>query len=220
MKRIAIKLVLFLVLGAVVNVGVAWGCAVWVPVHRSELMGFHLPVFSTKQVPHWWVTWYERSGAIRYHLCPDFDEASDSDMTLELPSWVAGDHEPPVAANWKPDNANVVVSDARGWPFLALAYEFEIVMGTGGHFVVDVHRGIPLRDVHQGGYLPRGAGRIKIRPDFDADTALPFAPILPGFLINSRSVVSICRTGCHPPHDPQATWSVCSMRLQPAWHGA
>ena len=32
MKHIVIKLVLFLILGAVVNVAVAWGCALWSPV--------------------------------------------------------------------------------------------------------------------------------------------------------------------------------------------
>ena len=32
MKRIAIKLVVFLLLGAVGNVGVAWGCAAWSPL--------------------------------------------------------------------------------------------------------------------------------------------------------------------------------------------
>ena len=36
MKRIAIKLVVFLLLGAVVNVAVAWGCALWSTAHVSR----------------------------------------------------------------------------------------------------------------------------------------------------------------------------------------
>ena len=42
MKRIAVKLVVFLLLGAVVNVGVAWGCAKWSPTRggKDEYIGF------------------------------------------------------------------------------------------------------------------------------------------------------------------------------------
>ena len=36
MKRIAIKLVVFLLLGAVVNVGVAWGCAYWIELDSDK----------------------------------------------------------------------------------------------------------------------------------------------------------------------------------------
>ncbi len=36
MKRIALKLVLFLLLGAVVNVAVAWGCAVYIDLWTLE----------------------------------------------------------------------------------------------------------------------------------------------------------------------------------------
>ena len=36
MKRIVIKLVLFLLLGALVNVAVAWGCALWAPTRAYE----------------------------------------------------------------------------------------------------------------------------------------------------------------------------------------
>ena len=40
MKRIALKLLLFLLAGAIVNVGVAWGCAVWVDVANARIVNY------------------------------------------------------------------------------------------------------------------------------------------------------------------------------------
>ena len=55
MKRIAIKLVLFLLLGAVANLGVAWGCAAWGPpapgVSRQAVPGGNSAW--PRPAPHW-----------------------------------------------------------------------------------------------------------------------------------------------------------------------
>ena len=144
MKRRLFKLVLFLLLGAVVNVAVAWGCAAWLRI-GSESYGFAV-LFSTNPSDDWaWDTIvYKRVGAIRIRsssistglfeyfrsmLGADVSRkelelaikeitapsGNSAEVKAHLPSWSRANDPPQTVLN--PDYP---IEDARGWPFLAM----------------------------------------------------------------------------------------------------
>ncbi len=79
MTRLAVKLVVFLLLGVVTTVAVAWGCALWVNVPTGMTR-------STQRVdgeerPHWIIMELRRAGALRVRsmwYSPDINIAGPS----------------------------------------------------------------------------------------------------------------------------------------------
>ncbi len=184
MKRLAIKLVVFLLLGAIVNIAVAWGCAVRVRVHHTIPNGSHYPIFTATQLPRWSVYWYERRGAIRYVIDAVDFEGTQDDLIVSLPSWVDDDGAPIVQpGRLSQIDESPKVYDARGWPQLSLACQFETGSGPQRGFAIDVHQGVPLQRVYRGENTPTRP--FIVGPDFDYATALPLRPIFPGFAINT-----------------------------------
>ncbi len=129
MKRRLAKLVVFLLLGAVVNVAVAWGCAAWIdpfPRFAARIRGYshHPPEYDS------WKTWkFERTAALRVvsvwlyddpevpSIRTGFIPASGPSSESLVPAWADFLHpqygEPSRGRfNW--------VADARGWPMLSM----------------------------------------------------------------------------------------------------
>ncbi len=128
MKRIAIKLVVFLMLGAITTVLVAWSSVLWAPLPDTSFSERVESDFS-RDIPSLSVTRYQRRGATRVasgwltrdgpvYMGGGF---SDSTITLEsiVPGWASATlpktPNPRGPQQWR-------VAEARGWPMLALAW--------------------------------------------------------------------------------------------------
>ena len=126
------KLVLFVLLGAIVNVAVAWGCALGLPLltangpaSRSSTTG--------DRARYWIVEQLERPGAVRYvWIDVPFNFGNVPGLKLDifvesepvdldgLPRWSRLDYSKPPPQKyrgWGP----IFIDDARGWPLLAMS---------------------------------------------------------------------------------------------------
>ena len=184
MKRRLTKLVVFLLLGAVVNVAVAWGCALLIDLHlyvgSPSFSGFSLEKIASGH--YWVVAANERcGGAILRSFVESPEQHSMAEEVhwrwaegaprLRLPSWSR-------AAIPKFDSAvnrrQGQVVKGFGWPWLSLWVSFHEIRpsGTTGTTKVAVERWTGLA-VSSGAKL------------LDPPKALPLIPIWPGFAINT-----------------------------------
>ncbi len=144
MKRRLTKLVVFLLLGAIVNVAVAWGCAAWIDVeHWTQRYTFLLGPIPFEDAG-WQVAYHEKPGAIRIVALgvdplgfahwrevlgadvprEELERAiegfpgqihSIAELKAHVPSWSRTNHPPrPRAPTYYP------IEDARGWPIVSL----------------------------------------------------------------------------------------------------
>ena len=175
MKRRIFKLLLFLLLGAIINVAVAWGLARWF-YGSSEVGG---PVrriaegFSSQQSPCWYFFIAERGGTLWITGVPrpDPDVARrienpyPKDTSHYLPTWSALREQPLTAeVNYR------LQEEARGWPMLALRSQRRYWSDQRAPAIVK--GGLDL------GGVPIGRGP----PHY---MALPLRPLWPGFAINT-----------------------------------
>ncbi len=186
MRRRLITILIFLLAGAVVNVAVAWGCALWLdsggPIHSSPKRGV-----TAADYPRWWVWVIDARGSTMVKSWASRDPprlgALPPDATQdEIDAWLSG--EPirvpndlvPVPA-WSrasamPTEANygqgkaAIWEDAAGWPMRGRASLHQEDVGQ--------HAGTSwgLRFVASQGFL--GLPRV-----------LPLRPIPVGFAVNA-----------------------------------
>ncbi len=181
MKRWTIRVVLFLLLGAIVNVAVAWGCALSVDlgVYTAVRFGartvaaFHRDLRETdfdgwklmrRAAPGGRVVAVvpEKASAPRGSANPDDVPADAASAYRRLCKYT----DRPV--NWPPGSWKSLVDQSRGWPMLAMCCQYEYnsyIPGTT--FVVN---GIEIDD----GQTVIGEAIV-----------LPLRPIWPGFAINT-----------------------------------
>ncbi len=186
------KLVLFLLLGAIINVAVAWACALELalltangPFGRSGATG--------DRAPCWVVEELDRLGATRYlwtHVSFDFDNAPGTVLYIfdetepvdldGLPRWSRLDYSKPPPQKYRGWGL-FFIDDARGWPLLA--------MSSFSALGVDPDKDALLVKSSDGFSLPASLRR---KPPFvDVDDELfnrpivPLRPIWPGFAINT-----------------------------------
>ena len=135
MRRRLLTIVLLLLAGAVVNVGVAWGCAVWLDIREGEFRRTNI------QIPdgNWGVFRWERAGAVyvmsnRIRI-EDLSEPPVSGLDVQsgasdprpedlVPSWSTLS----IASEAFKSGARLGTdrfADGRGWPFISLVSEFE-----------------------------------------------------------------------------------------------
>ena len=123
MKRRLTKLVVFLLLGAVVNVAVAWGLAWKLDVSRGHTTRKSLIDAEVgKETPYhlWGVYRLERPGAMRvfsYHMTASTGSSDGRDPGSLLPSWNQDYFLEIQRDEW---NKLARMQDGRGWPMLAL----------------------------------------------------------------------------------------------------
>ena len=183
MKRRLFKLVLFLVLGAIVNVAVAWGCAAWLPWPHTAPFGAYREGFTRQGsvFSDWMDDVSVAVGVARVHSSWSTGASKfagrepDRDAEEILPAW---------ASFARPDESSprsTVVSriiDARGWPTVALWSGVESVGFPGPAAVIG-----NVIDVTNGYLLPND--RTKLYPSWANLRILPFAPIWTNFAINT-----------------------------------
>ena len=189
---------IFLLLGAVVNVAVAWGCALGLPLVTKQRWGPLGRGWSSETVPYWYAEEMHRAGAQRFvFLSVSFDfsgspgtdwgaalDVTTEDYTLDmrsLPGWMHIDTTvPPEVEN----EFEMFVEDARGWPSLALS----------SHARVQEDPRLRVR----GGIIPGAAesipgwtGSFYFEDYLFGRQILPLTPIWPGFAINTLFYAAI-----------------------------
>ena len=183
MRRRLPAIAIFLLAGAVVNVGVAWGCALWIEVFRG---GFEsvtdrntdLGVFRAKK--------FSPPGAMIFETvrwrgrimqsAPPIDDPNEL-----LPGWT-GLTAPTPAYESRKYWIEYRAVDVRGWPLRSLWCEYT------GHTTVGVL-------VVQGGLVTSGLresprGKM-IRYGRSFPVAFPLRPLLPSFAANTLFYATI-----------------------------
>ncbi len=162
MKRRLTKLVAFLVLGAIMNVAVAWGCAIFsIPFVPDENRGGFNPDSSR-------IVYEHRS----------FGSARFWDVRVGIDSVISVEGTPPVdiLPNWAKDDDlrpfTLHLYEGRGWPKLAL-------------WCVHERPEVANLPFNSRGALDAGLPDAPSRGWMSAPRALPLRPIWPGFAVNT-----------------------------------
>ncbi len=209
MKRCLLKLALFLLLGAIVNVAVAWGCAYlikfdWrttsVEGHYDQFVGWWLPRYGNdaKRLGEYKVKRYQGFGSQRvsvfhsylYDVVPKETTISLEDIIprwsrgfLYIPKW--NNRESKVST----DNAvferdvltHTAIIDSRGWPSLSLWGVLRVPNVSPTIYDSD-GKPIPLFEKRFWIFTLK----TSTPPVFFTDyRCLPLRPIWPGFAINT-----------------------------------
>lgn len=196
-------ILLFLLLGAVVNVAVAWGLA-WsanpmltVPTHPD---GFGL---SSDSGRCWFVSFGHMVGRTWLSRTAKSDETRRKlnnpqvmAITEELPSWSRCTTLPTVEETYPEYPERSILELAFGWPLLTNVYEV--------HTVRHYHKGkLAVVNHVSGGFsirpmvsppLTRG-----LSPTWSKAYALPFKVILPGLVFNSFTFTALLWLLIHGP---------------------
>jgi hypothetical protein len=165
--------VVWLVLGAIVNVAVAWALAVTLNFAVSSNREVTGEVFAAEEA--WSVSRDARVGGVHVMWLktrPGFEGDPLGPSPGELmPSWATS--PPPMPAG---RTTEMWMFDARGWPMLALACQ-----SVGVH---EPSNGGWIEPATQGGIMT-GLPPFAFSTGGGLDRVLPFRPIWPGFAINT-----------------------------------
>jgi hypothetical protein len=159
-RSIVVRVVVFLLLGAVVNVAMAWGCAIDIRVgfiDSSQIISF--PVLRGYNL-----VGEEMSGAIRLICEGRTNEEVDLQRYGDLSAWIVEALE----REFKPNSPTALVIDGRGWPLLSM-------YSIGDYTANQVRYGVDIRETND-------------PTEFYTAThafALPMGFIWPGFAINT-----------------------------------
>lgn len=162
MKRRLTKLVIFLLLGAVLNVAVAWACAAWIDLTGVFPRGTSPRKYSRY---HWQVfDHFDRIGASRmaWRVPPVTITGGRSNLDSYMES---------LPQELEPHLELGRVLDRRGWPLLSMQCTFVDTAQDVWNPVYQVDDGIKLT-------ATPGSDERGLR-------ALPLRPLWPGFAINA-----------------------------------
>src|ERR1043165_832084 len=171
MKRAIVLITVFLLAGAIVNVAVAWGCALW--VHTQNIKN-EPPYFVTAdEFPCWICAISRRFGSITISsYCVSIRDAlySYSQPVITnrngVPYWCHASTPP--SKPWE----EPVIDNARGWPCLALRCQM-IPDKVAGSVSVS----------YKGGYVTgplwKTTGGIQLERGYDTTSGRPLMRSLP-----------------------------------------
>ena len=128
MKRRIAKLALFLLLGAIINVAVAWGCALWVNIGLARAPSHASHGAMTLDGKYWGVQRFDRCGAVRIRSSRDHIGVR-KDFTIQwqdpqdlVPSWT-GFQSPSAQYVSGMADRDMRCAEGRGWPALSMWHE-------------------------------------------------------------------------------------------------
>ncbi len=181
MKRRLFKLVVFLLLGAIVNVAVAWGCALGLNIHKSSVTSVYRsldPDESQTKYTFWMVSRGSRPGAVYLYSIRAIPQHGPGPSAVEglpellVPNWARAQLLPGQSGSTERINEfEYWTVDARGWPRLSL-------------WCVWARNSFPLRPAEGGLQLPERWVTEHDR-QWLRITTLPYRPIWTGFAINT-----------------------------------
>jgi hypothetical protein len=194
-KRRIAKLIVFLLLGAIVNVAVAWGCAAWAgrwvspsnshPSDYGPFCNFDRPL----QMPadSWAVLIWRQPCWTRVLTMVSSREPRPQDEYVFnalwlLPAYPHVHHEMGVP-NWsrgatppgRNESAWTLIEDCFGWPSLGLLARFQS----------DANCQVRARDWSAGPTITQPRRFVGDLSDLPYPRVLPLRPIFPGFAINT-----------------------------------
>jgi hypothetical protein len=183
MRRWLVSVVLFLLLGAAVNVAVAWGFSLAAPKLLKDSLVEFGQTFGGATFSVWSAHRFDAIGCERivsmWQQGGPSMPAGQGVIAAEevLPAW-AGAARP--GADF-PDGAQVGRHvDARGWPMLAVRSSLQFTMPQRASGSPTLQQMVTV----SGGFLHPGDRNTPWVRMLDA-RVLPFVPIWPGFLINT-----------------------------------
>ncbi len=230
MKRRLSKLVVFLLLGAIVNVAVAWGCALWIDpfngrheharimldgierIQQVDTVGVALPG-QWRAVPIvdggqlWWVDGYRRHGAHRFVRGPmssplQFSKTRNSGI---LPIWADFDlraHDLGYARGFE-------IIDGRGWPVVCLRSRFKIA-GEYSYFGQQWSYA-DSSGVRKSGLLVADKTVTSLPAGWalaEARRSIPLEPVPVGFVLNTVFYAVVVTTIIYGPNTVRRfTWA-------------
>jgi hypothetical protein len=177
-RRWLITIVIFLLAGAVVNVAVAWACAVWIDIvlildQRSDTAGFTWGSHDGLDYFRW-----EHWAGARFFVFRGFQRASNS-SEVPFDGW-----HPPWASHFldgmtteSPEGPRAYrrrIAEARGWPHLALHGGYGVDLNPEG----TVYPWFALMLDQPPARTPNPLSSAEAR-------FLPLRPISPGFAVNT-----------------------------------
>ncbi len=173
-KRRLTQLVACLFLGAIVNVTVAWGCAVSIVVGPKTSFKEWVPLETERtSTTAWAVQRWRRQGA--YRIISSWDGNSsglpgDLPYVRPLPAWSLPQQ------TIKAGDVRYSLMDARGWPALAMCSA-----------VAQDYTGVSGEDFPETAFVSglRISGGDRPFTCFRENEFLPLRPIWPGFAINT-----------------------------------
>jgi len=174
MKRLR-TILLFLLLGAIINVGVAWGCKIYVNVMRKagrfEYLLFNppRPALSPETRTFWLLLEHNSFGSTRLYGNGFFETDQRKASTKYIP------HIP----KWSqladpPTTRMVVIERSNGWPFRTLYYV--LTRYTGDRFSTNQHVWIVQKQPWNAWIIPNTPGNA---------IYLPLVPIWSGLIRNT-----------------------------------
>ena len=171
MKRRLVKIIVFLLLGAVVNVAVAWASSIFIGFADTSS---DIRAIRGSPAGGWFVETYHRFSAFRvewFHTRDLTVNQIEGPSPVDLvPTWIV--YDPELNEN---RSMELWEAEARGWPLLALWSKprswYEALDGTRHHLPTEGAIELPLSPFTGGmGVMPK---------------ILPLRPIWPGFAINT-----------------------------------
>ncbi len=204
MKRRLLIIAIFLLLGAVVNVAVAWGCAMWLPGPLFRLADDYRDSDRMADV-------YVAAGMVRIH---SHWLAGSSNYVGVEPKYSAGEILPAwggfarPSGTYPPDTFVFRSVDARGWPVVSLWSGLESTGFPGSVRRARQGRGWPVVSLWSGlestgfpgpaptignmvplinGYLlpAERSKRVRTMANVLSLRVVPLMPIWPGFAVNT-----------------------------------
>ena len=188
MKRRLTKLVVFVLLGAIVNVAVAWGCALWLDIRKGMSTVYRGPdLHDRRSIETLWVVRSSRPGALGLSAGRGTSHSSPPNLLkqrseLLVPNWARAQ-----LFTWWSDGPTQQNEsyygelDARGWPMLS----FWSVPG------------FMLPDPKLPSTPPEGGFRLPMQWTTEHDrqylrpSTLPYRPIWLGIALNTIFYVAI-----------------------------
>ena len=172
------KIALFTVSGAIVNIAMAWGCAAWVDIGATEARG-GLTDFTG---PQWLIVIYERPGATRIMTRPRWfarDYNPRAKLPGRVPYWSQARKQPDPRERdqlYAPPTF-LRLEFATGWPLRSMMWYTNTTDAAWNGGPNDKR---PRWSIE----LPRGPARRRV---YLERRSLPLLPIWPGFAINTIS---------------------------------
>ncbi len=217
MKRATLCIVFFLLLGAIINVAVAWGCAAWLTIDPTQSKLVQIAV-GGEAIDHDWYVWQvwqlNRPGARRLLsnqcLAPSFfynpegrSKLTATAISKRFNSWNIAPHE--LRPNYR---RGTTIVDGRGWPLQTLFWIARSDEDAGpalpgaGSVLVGYDQGLPASIFAD--FEPRYALRLQRTPTSVEDwylgnPALPLHVIWRGLAINTIFYAVILWALCYAP---------------------
>jgi hypothetical protein len=182
-RRIITRAIVFLLLGAIVNVAVAWACALYPWDPRARGLAAFRPFEGDDDGRGWLVNLHQRWGHSRVIAFPKMSQYNfpvDEALPAIYPSWSGWPRGLDEAGG--PDLPGRLMVDAAGWPVLALigsrtdSWPWEPASNEGWTGAV--------------GLSPRVV-TLKPGQTVTYERALPLRPVWPGFAINTALYAAI-----------------------------